>query len=194
MMTGAHMRTVVAGVVLVLCALPASAEQAEVAGAFGFEFGQAVETAELKPLGIEAKGGVRYGFIPANPYAPLTEYELVLTPRSLRVFRITARGTFSSMQRCREELVRLEQALERKYVKTSGKIAMAFGEQPEIAFGRSARKIYGVCTGAILKKTLTLTYTDEDLVQAARDEGGPAGGDARQAMEAGGAGRDESGL
>lgn len=184
------MRTVVAGLVLAWCVLPAAAEQVEVTGAFGYEFGQRVETAELKPLGLEEKGGVRYGFIPANPYAPLTDYELGLTPHSLRVFRITARGTFSSMERCREELVRLEQALERKYVKTSGRIASKFGERPEIAFGRSARKIHGVCTGAVLRKTLTLTYVDEDLQQAAREEAGPAGGDAG----AGDPGRDESGL
>lgn len=190
------MRAAVAGVVLVLCALPVAAEQADATGAFGYEFGQTVDTAELKPLGIEAKegkGGVVYSFIPANPYAPLTEYELGLTPQSFRVYRITARGTFTSMNRCREELVRLEQALERKYVKTSGKIATAFGERPEIAFGRSARKISGVCVGAVLKKTLTLSYTDEDLMRQAQEEAGPAGGDARPAA-GGGAGRDETGL
>jgi hypothetical protein len=98
------------------------------------------------------------------------------------------------MERCREELVQLEKALERKYVKTSGRIKKDFGEIAEIRFGTSARTIRGVCTGAILKKTLTLTYTDEDLLQAAQDEAAAAEGDAAQGAETGGMGRDESGL
>jgi hypothetical protein len=183
-----------AGIALAACVTTSAAEHAEVMGAFGFEFGQAVDAAGLHPLGIEPKGGVRYGFIPENPYVSLTEYELMLTPRSLRVYRITARGTFKSMERCREELVQLEKALERKYVKTSGRIKKDFGEIAEIRFGTSARTIRGVCTGAILKKTLTLTYTDEDLLQAAQDEAAAAEGDAAQGAETGGMGRDESGL
>jgi hypothetical protein len=188
------MKTLVAGAVLALGALPAAAEQAEVTGAFGFEFGQVAETAGLNPLGIEPKGGLKYGFIPDNPYVSLTEYELTLTPRGLQVYRITARGTFKSMERCREELIQLDKALERKYVKTSGRIAKSSSEKPEIKYGTSARKIYGACTGTILKKTLTLSYTDEDLMQVARDEAAAVEGEAGPGAEAGGAGRDESGL
>lgn len=194
MMTGRRTRTTLAGIALAAWALPAAADQAEVTGAFGFEFGQVVDPAQLKPLGIEPKGGLRYGFIPANPYVSLTEYELTLTPRSQRVYRITAQGTFKSMERCREELTQLEKALERKYVKTSGRITKDFGERPEIKFGRSARKINGTCIGAILRKTLTLTYIDEELMQTARDEAAAAEGEAAQGAEAGGTGRDESGL
>lgn len=193
MKMGTGIKALAAGAALAVCAVPAPAEQGEVTGAFGYEFGQTVDPSALKQLGIEEKGGVRYSFIPANPYAPLTEYELGLTPHSLRIYRVTARGTFTSMQRCREELVRLEQALERKYVKTSGKVTTTFGERPVIAFGLTARKIAGDCTGAVLKKTLTLSYIDEDLRREAREEAGAAAADGSGAAT-GAADRDESGL
>ena len=136
---------------------------------------------------------MKYTVIPDKPYAPLTEYVVSLTPASHRVYRITARGSFSSMKRCREELVQLEQALGRKYVKTSGRMNYGFGETPEITFGRSARRIRGVCTGAILNKTLTLSYVDADLAQAARDEVNPSGGSAAP-RDGSAPPRDESGL
>jgi hypothetical protein len=183
------------GVILGAAVLPATAaEQGEATGAFGFEFGQVVDTAGLSALGADEEGGVKYTVIPDKPYAPLTEYEVSLTPASHRVYRITARGSFSSMKRCREELVQLERALGRKYVKTSGRMNYGFGETPEITFGRSARRIRGVCTGAVLNKTLTLTYVDADLAQAARGEVNPAGGPAAASRDGGAPSRDESGL
>jgi hypothetical protein len=187
------MRAAVVGAILGAVVFPAAAEQGEVTGAFGFEFGQVVDFAGLQPLGTEEEGGLKYTVVPDKPYEPLTEYVVSLTPASHRVYRITARGTFSSMKRCREELVQLEQALGRKYVKTSGRMAYGFGETPEITFGRSARRIRGVCIGALLNKTLTLTYVDDDLAQAARREIGPADG-AAASQDGGGSSRDESGL
>ena len=96
------------------------------------------------------------------------------------------------MQRCQEELVKLEKALERKYAKTSGSNAFGFSDSPLITFGQSSRKIRGKCTGTILRKTLTLSYFDEDLAQAARAEAYPAG-DGASARDKD-APRDESGL
>lgn len=180
----------VAAVLFALCAGPLAAEQGEVTGAFGFEFGQVIDPAGLKALDGDEDGGQSYAVTPDNAYGPLDEYAITLTPAGHRVYRITARGSFSSMQRCRDELVKLERALERKYAKTSGSKSFGFDDIPVITFGQSPRKIRGKCTGRILHKTLTLSYIDEDLEQAARDEANPAGIPAQDA----GAPRDESGL
>lgn len=188
-LAGTVLRMVVA-VLFGLCAGPLAAEQGEVTGAFGFEFGQVIDPAGLKALDGDEDGGLSYAVTPDNAYGPLDEYAIMLTPASHRVYRITARGSFSSMQRCRDELVELERALERKYVKTSGSKSFGFDDIPVITFGQSPRKIRGKCTGRILHKTLTLSYIDEDLEQAARDEANPAGIPAQDA----GAPRDESGL
>lgn len=170
-----------------------SAGAADATGAFGFEFGQVFDTAQHEPLGEDLEGGVKYAIRPDNPYGLLTEYTVTVTPRSHRVYRITAQGTFSSMKGCRAELARLEQVLERKYVKTSGRTATKFGDTPEIKFGRAERKVHGKCAGKIMQKRLTLTYVDETFARIARDE-------SRSAAEAGlpsgtgSGGRDESGL
>ncbi|MBK8162550.1 MAG: hypothetical protein IPK65_05210 [Gammaproteobacteria bacterium] len=188
-LAGTVLRMVVA-VLFGLCAGPLAAEQGEVTGAFGFEFGQVIDPAGLKALDGDEDAGLSYAVTPDNAYGPLDEYAITLTPAGHRVYRITARGSFSSMQRCRDELVKLERALERKYVKTSGSKSFGFDDIPVITFGQSPRKIRGKCTGRILHKTLTLSYIDEDLEQAARDEANPAGIPAQDA----GAPRDESGL
>ncbi|MGE0372277.1 MAG: hypothetical protein AB7Q01_10365 [Gammaproteobacteria bacterium] len=188
-MAGTVIRTA-AIVLLGLCAGPLAAEQGEVTGAFGFEFGQVVDPSGLKALDGDEDGGLSYAVTPDNAYGPLDEYAVTLTPASHRVYRITARGSFSSMQRCRDELVELERALERKYAKTSGSKSFGFDDVPVITFGQTPRKIRGKCTGRIMHKTLTLSYIDEDLALAARDEANPAGAAARDA----GAPRDESGL
>lgn len=185
-------RTWVAGFLLGLCAVPLAAEQAEVTGAFGFELGQEIDPAGLKALEDDEDGGPSYAVAPDNPYGPLTDYAVALTPATHRVYRIIARGSFTSMQRCREELVKLEQALERKYAKNSGSKAFGFNNSPLISFGQAPRKIRGKCTGTILRKTLTLSYFDEDLAQAARAEANPAGGGA--SVRDKDAPRDESGL
>lgn len=185
-------RTWVAGFLLGLCAVPMAAEQGEVTGAFGFEFGQEIAPADLKALEDDEDGGPTYAVVPENPYGPLTEYAVAITPSTHRVYRISARGTFGSMQRCQEELVKLEKALERKYAKTSGSRAFGFKDSPLITFGQSPRKIRGNCTGTILHKTLTLSYFDEDLVREARAEANPAGGGVSARDKD--APRDESGL
>ncbi len=185
-------RMLVAGFLLGLCAAPLAEEQGEVTGAFGFELGQEVDPAGLKALDNDEDGGPTYAVVPDNPYGPLTDYAVALTPATHRVYRIIARGSFTSMQRCQEELVNLEKALERKYAKISGSKAFGFNDSPLITFGQSPRKIRGKCTGTILRKTLTLSYFDEDLAQAARAEANPAG-DGASARDKD-APRDESGL
>lgn len=186
------MKTVVAGILLALSAAAPAAEQGEVTGAFGFEFGQVIDPAGLKALDDDEDGGPGYTVVPENPYGPLTDYAIAITPSTHRVYRITARGSFGSMQRCRDELVLMERALERKYAKTSGSKAFGFSSHPVITFGQSPRKIRGKCTGRIMDKTLTLEYFDEDLARTARDEANPGSGE--MALPGAGDARDESGL
>lgn len=186
------MKMIVAGILMIVGAAVVAAEPGEVTGAFGFEFGQVIDPAGLKALDDDEEGGPSYAVVPENPYGPLTEYAVAITPSTHRVYRVTARGGFSSMQRCRDELVLLERALERKYVKTGGSKAFGFNSHPVITFGQSPRKIRGKCTGKILDKTLTLNYFDEDLARAARAEANPTGGGAAAPNE--GEARDEAGL
>ncbi|MCC6208233.1 MAG: hypothetical protein IT488_08775 [Gammaproteobacteria bacterium] len=183
---------IVAGWLLGLCALSLAAEQGDVTGAFGFELGQVIDPAGLKALDDDEDGGPAYAITTDSPYGPLTDYAVAITPATHRVYRIAASGDFRSMQRCREELVKLEAALERKYAKISGSKAFGFDDSPMISFGKSPRKIHGKCTGRIMHKTLTLSYFDEALAQEARAEANPAGGGA--AAQDKDAPRDESGL
>lgn len=146
-----------------------AAGQAEVEGAFGLEFGQVLDIAGRPEAEVD-DGGLRFPHHPENPYDPLSEYTVTVTPESRRVYMIRAVGHFSSLRRCREELITLAGILEKKYVKTSGKISERFGDMPEIRFGETSRKIYGHCEGGILNKRLVLTYIDESLAAAARRE------------------------
>lgn len=154
---------------MLMASTAGAAGQAEVEGAFGLEFGQVLDIAGRPDAEVD-DGGLRFPHHPEHPYDPLSDYTVTITPESRRVYMIRAVGHFSSLRRCREELITLEEVLEKKYVKTSGKISEHFGDMPEIRFGVSPRKIYGHCEGGILNKRLVLTYIDEALAEAARRE------------------------
>lgn len=141
-----------------------------VEGAFGLEFGQVLDITGRPAPEVDDDGGLRFALRPEHPYGPLSEYTVTVTPESHKVYMIQGIGHFSSMRRCREELITLEGVLEKKYVKTSGEVSERFGDIPEIRFGKTSGKIYGFCGGGILNKRLVLSYIDQSLVDEARRE------------------------
>lgn len=167
--------------------LPAAAGSGEIEGAFGLRFGQVLDMSGHPEPDVVATGGLRVAYRPENPYAPLSDYTVTVTPETHRVYEVRGLGQFKSMRRCREELVTLEGVLEKKYVKTSDKVSERFGDIPEIRFGESSRKIHGQCVGGILNKRLVLIYIDEALSEEARRE-------ARRAAAGARGQRDTSGL
>lgn len=173
--------------VLMLLASPVEAARGEVEGAFGLEFGQVLDVTGRPAPEVDDDGGLRFVHRPEHPYGPLSEYTVTVTPESHKVYMIQAVGHFSSMRRCREELITLEGVLEKRYVKTSDEVSERFGDIPEIRFGETSRKIYGFCGGGILDKRLVLSYVDKSLAEEARRE-------ARRESAAGHDERDTGGL
>lgn len=150
--------------------LPIMAKSLPIDGAFGLKLGEKLDVAELEKLGTERDGGIIYGFKPSNPYRTLTNYSVFVTPVSNRVYHISASGKFGSMKDCREELMRLESALAKKYTKISGEISSRFGDIPKITFGTSTRKIEALCKGAFNRRELVLRYIDKTLSKEASKE------------------------
>lgn len=170
-----------------------SATASEISGAFGFEFGAEVDLNKYQQLGIDAPYGLEYSFIPENPFAPLTHYSLFVTPKSHRVYKVTAIGKFTSDKACRRVLAGLEEALEKKYDKTSTKIPEDFGSIPKISFGTSSRSIEGNCSGFLFSKRLNLVYVDNELRTLAAQEYQQSLPSEKQTGKQGG-GHDTSGL
>jgi len=164
--------------VVMMTVFPVSAS--EITGAFGFVFGDKVDTRKYKQQGLDNAYGLKYAFIPENPFKPLDSYTMYVTPETHRVYQISASATFTSDKACLRVLVELEQALEKKYDKTSKKIHKDFGSLPEISFGKSSRTIEANCSGFLFSKKLKLVYLDKQL----REQGGK---EYRQAHESGNA-------
>jgi len=150
--------------------LISSATASEITGAFGVEFGATVDINNYKQVGIDGPYGQEFSFIPENPYGPLTDYSVFVTPQTHRAYQVSASAKFTSMKACRRVLSDLETSLEKKYDKTSKKIREDFGSTPKISFGKSSRTIEGICTASILKKRLKLIYTDKKLRELAGQE------------------------
>jgi len=157
---------------MMVCVLPAiaAAEQESIEGGFGFKFGEAIDVSSLNKLQNEKEGGVRYVFTPEHPYGPLTNYEVIVTPKSHRVYKIEAMENFGSMSDCRKELLRLEKVLSRKYMRTGGQVSSRFGDIPKITFGKTSKNIVALCKGVFNSRKLVLTYLDEDLLSEVKIE------------------------
>ena len=139
-------------------------------GGFGLKFGETVDVENMEKIQNEKEGGVRYAYTPEHPYGPLTQYELVVTPKSNRVYKIEAMENFSSMSDCRRELLRLEKVLSKKYKRTGAKVSTRFGDIPKITFGKSSKNIVALCKGVFNSRQLVLTYLDEDLLSEVKME------------------------
>jgi|GEM_PF-3291272 len=150
----------------VLAIFPATA--AEITGAFGMEFGTRIDIKNYKQLGLDTPYGLEYAFIPDNPFAPLNNYSVFVTPKTHRVYQVSAGARFTSDKACSNVLIDLEQVLEKKYDKTSKAISKDFGSMPRISFGKSSRTIEGNCSGFLFSKHLNLIYVDKQL----RDQAG----------------------
>ena len=164
-MKGLQITLILLGVLVVL---PATAS--EINGAFGIEFGAEVDVNQYKQLGIDSPYGLEYAFIPENPYEPLNNYSMFITPKTHRVYQVTAMAKFTADSACRRVLVGLEEVLEKKYDKTSNPIREDFGSLPKISFGKSSRVIEGKCTGVLFSKRLNLVYVDKELRKLAGEE------------------------
>jgi len=153
-------------VLIMACIVPATvmAAQDEIDGGFGLKFGEIVDVAKLEKLNNEKSGGLRYAFTPEHPYGPLTQYEVVVTPKSNKVFKIEASEQFGSMGDCRRELQRLEKVLSRKYQRTGARMSMRFGDIPKITYGKTSKNIMALCKGVFNNRRLVLTYVDDDLL------------------------------
>lgn len=149
---------------------PLQAGEEAVDGAFGLKFGQTLDVSSMEQLATEKNGGIEYRFMPDNPYRPLSDYSVFVTPGTLRVYKIAGTGHFKSMQSCRSELSRLEKVLENKYVKTSRGISERFGDIPTITFGKGDGKIKAVCEGVFNSRELVLVYLDEGLQEQVAQE------------------------
>jgi hypothetical protein len=163
------MKTITILILILLMPLPLYAEEGAIAGAFGLKFGERLDVEKLEKLEASAYGD-GYAISPEKPYKPLHEYVAFVTLHSNKVFKIVGKGKFKSMKACREELLLLEDALSKKYIKTSGKVSDKFGDIPKIAFGKTERRITGMCVGGFFGKELVLTYLDRELEKQGKAE------------------------
>ena len=72
----------------------------EITGAFGIGFGERIDTGKYKQLGLDNSYGLKYAFIPENPFRPLEDYTMYVTQETHRVYQITASATFTSDKGC----------------------------------------------------------------------------------------------
>ena len=163
-------------VLIMACIVPVTvmAAQDEVDGGFGLKFGEVVDVTKLEKLNNEKSDGLRYAFTPEHPYGPLTQYEVVVIPKSNKVFKIEASEQFGSMGECRRELQRLEKVLSRKYQRTSARMSTRFGDIPKITYGKTSKNIMALCKGVFNNRQLVLTYIDSDLLSEMKMEGSSA--------------------
>lgn len=161
-------------IVLLLCAYwvsaPVWADDKTIVGAFGINFEDVIKVEDLKKIRTEKNGGMRYRFEPSQPYAPLTEYSVSVTPLTKRAYQVTAIGKYGSMKDCKVELIRLEKVLSKKYKLTTNKINGRFGDVPRIAYAESDRFITAACEGVFNRRELIVIYADKLLTKEAGRE------------------------
>lgn len=146
-------------------------------GAFGMTLGEVLSKKDSRATATErfsGDAGLRYTFTPDHPFGALDEYRILVTPQTLVIYRIAAEGKFPSAARCEEELLALQEALERKYDAFDDNVTDAMVNSltgvKVIRFGHTPRRIVGTCVGIMGEHTLSLSYIADDLERRAKAE------------------------
>lgn len=94
------------------------AEQTKIGGAFGLKFGEKYnpDTMYKNKTFMPTEIGV---LIPVNPPIPMPEffndYKIIVTPKTLKIFGITASKIYDNQKICKEKLTNIESMFSKAY-------------------------------------------------------------------------------
>jgi hypothetical protein len=145
-----------------------SSNHDEISGAFGIKLGDVVDPASANVVGTTKDGTPQYQFTPVNGLSSLTDYYVLITPETHKIFAVCASGSFDSPELAKNEQAVIMHLLVAKY----GPI----GEQAPDDIVDNTQHIVkdsrGVLTMVIgfTTATLSLQYIDLHLAQVAQSE------------------------
>ena len=155
----------------------------EIAGAFGMELGEQVSESDSRITEVEDSSrdaGLKLAFEPDHPFGALDQYHVLITPKTRKIYRVTAVGSFESASACEGELAVLQEALEERYGATDENvgdtIVSSMSGVDVIRFGSPPQRIVGTCIGSMGEHRVTLSYIHDEIEKRAKAERAQIGG------------------
>lgn len=141
----------------------------DIKGAFGFEFGEIVDTSKLK-IAQPNVGDPRtyYKVTPRIPVQFFSKYTISATPESKQLMAVIAEGDGQPVATCIEQQKAILQLLFTKYISENRKLEPEDLEIPMVA--KDGKKIIINCVGTPQSARLKVRYFDDALSELAMKE------------------------
>ena len=162
-----YLRYIYATACLLVSASAIHAED-KIEGAFGKKLGATFSASDSIGKGALTDGTTMYRFQPESPFRSLTEYYVLTTPSTNRIYCIWAQGPTENTASAKKEQAVLMELLQQKYGQAQRPGAFdAMTDLKQISQG--SRYIVTKVTGFV-KPMLEVRYYDSELSKAAEQE------------------------
>ena len=159
--------------ILLLSPLIAFAGGKPIKGAFGITLGQKFDPKQAIGKASLTDGTPMYEFKPKKPFRAFTEYYVLITPKTHKVYSIWGIGKVENTQKCEKEQNFILTALERKYgIKPPdneliASLSSLYGAK---LLQKDGKTIVIKCTGLTDDYSISISYTDDKLEKVAEKE------------------------
>lgn len=139
--------------------------------AFGYKLGESTNTSNLKKIATKTHAGDEYSFSPDNLYGVFNDYRIRVTPKTNRVFFISAKGEVKNRAECESEFGAVSSVLDKKYGKGTENLAAQMAGIKQLRYKGSNGRIVVQCL-KVLQYEISVNYISDKVEKAAISERG----------------------
>ena len=165
---------ILASVLLAPVSTSLSAEE-KITGAFGVKLGQILSSQMIKTseLAFTDEGDDTYSFSPDKKFRSFSTYMIKITPKTRKIYSISAEGKIYSDPTCEEEQALIMAIIKKKYEEVNELSSLLSGllswAELQIITQGNRRSVGTICR-ELSSDTLTIMYSDSKLAELAENE------------------------